>query len=107
MSTILSTIELQDRMHIGVCRVKLYLPESRSLKDKRRVIKSIITRLRNKFNIAIAEIEAQDMHQSAILAAVSVANEQKFVSQIIAKSVRFIEENTSVVLLDYETEFFF
>ena len=94
-------------MHIGVCRVKLYLPESRSLKDKRRVIKSIITRLRNKFNIAIAEIEAQDMHQSAILAAVSVANEQKFVSQIIAKSVRFIEDNTSVVLLDYETEFFF
>lgn len=94
-------------MHIGVCRVKLYLPESQSLKDKRRVIKSIITRLRNKFNIAIAEIEAQDMHQSAILAAVSVANEQKFVSQIITKSVRFIEENTSVVLLDYETEFFF
>ena len=94
-------------MHIGVCKVKLYLPESRSLKDKRRVIKSIITRIRNKFNIAIAEIEAQDMHQSAILAAVTVANEQKFVSQIISKSVRYIEENTSVVLLDYETEYFF
>lgn len=94
-------------MHIGVCKVKLYLPESRSLKDKRRVIKSMITRLRNKFNIAISEIEAQDMHQSAILAAVTVANEQKFVSQIISKSVRHIEENTSVVLLDYETEYFF
>ncbi len=94
-------------MHIGVCKVKLYLPESRSLKDKRRVIKSIITRLRNKFNIAVAEIEAQDMHQSAILASVTVANEQKFVSQIISKSVRYIEENTSVVLLDYETEYFY
>lgn len=94
-------------MHIGVCKVKLYLPESRSLKDKRRVIKSMITRLRNKFNIAISEIEAQDMHQSAILAAVTVANDQKFVSQIISKSVRYIEENTSVVLLDYETEYFF
>ena len=94
-------------MHIGVCKVKLYLPESRSLKDKRRVIKSIIARLRNKFNIAIAEIDAQNMHQSAILGAVSVANEQKFVNQIIAQSVRFIEENTSVVLLDYETEYFY
>ncbi len=94
-------------MHIGVCKVKLYLPESRSLKDKRRVIKSIITRLRNRFNLAIAEIEAQDMHQSAVLGAVSVANEEKFVSQILAKSVRFIEENTSVVLLDYETDYFF
>ncbi len=94
-------------MHIGVCKVRLYLPESRSLKDKRRVIKSIITRLRNRFNLAIAEIESQDMHQSAILGAVSVANEAKFVNQIISQCVKFIEENTSVVLLDYETEFFF
>lgn len=94
-------------MHIGVCKIKLYLPESQSLKDKRRVIKSIITRLRNRFNLSIAEIEAQDMHQSAVLGVVSVANETKFVNQIISQSVKFIEENTSVVLIDYETEFFF
>ncbi len=94
-------------MHIGVCKIKLYLPESQSLKDKRRVIKSLIARLKNRFNVAIAEIEAQDVHQSAVLGIVSVANEVKFLNQILAKSVKFIEENTSVVLVDYETDFFF
>lgn len=94
-------------MHIGICKIKLYLPESQSLKEKRRVIKSIIARLKNRFNVAIAEIEAQDMHQSAVLGAVTVANEVKFVDKILAQCVKFIEENSSVVLIDYETEFFF
>ncbi|MDE0317181.1 MAG: DUF503 domain-containing protein [Candidatus Poribacteria bacterium] len=94
-------------MHIGVCKIKLYLPESQSLKEKRRVIKSIIARLKNRFNVAIAEIEAQDIHQSAVLGAVTVANEVKFVDKILAQCVKFIEENSSVVLIDYETEFFF
>ncbi|MDE0087038.1 MAG: DUF503 domain-containing protein [Candidatus Poribacteria bacterium] len=94
-------------MHIGVCKIKLYLPESQSLKEKRRVIKSIIARLKNRFNVAIAEIEAQDVHQSAVLGAVTVANEVKFVDKILAQCVKFIEENSSVVLIDYETEFFF
>lgn len=94
-------------MHIGVCKIKLYLPESQSLKDKRRVIKSLIDRLKNRFNIAIAEVEAQDIHQSAVLGAVSVANEVKFVDKILAQTIKFIEQNTSVVLVDYETEYFF
>lgn len=94
-------------MHIGFCKIKLYLPESQSLKEKRRVIKSIIARLKNRFNVAIAEIEAQDVHQSAILGAVTVANEVKFVDKILAQCVKFIEENSSVVLIDYETEFFY
>ena len=94
-------------MHIGVCKIKLYLPESQSLKEKRRVIKSIIARLKNRFNVAIAEIEAQDIHQSAVLGAVTVANEVKFADKILAQCVKFIEENSSVVLIDYETEFFF
>ena len=94
-------------MHIGVCKIKLYLPECQSLKDKRRIIKSIIARLKNKFNIAIAEIEALDIHQTAIIGLVSVSNEVKFVNQILSQCVKFIEEDSSVILTDYETEFFF
>ncbi len=94
-------------MHIGVCKVKLYLPESQSLKEKRRIIKSLIARLKNRFNVAVAEIEALDLHQSAVIGAVSVANEVKFVNQILSQCVKFIEGNSSVVLVDYETEFFF
>lgn len=94
-------------MHIGVCKIKLYLPESQSLKEKRRIIKSLIARLKNRFNVAVAEVEALDLHQSAVIGAVSVANEAKFVNQILSQSVKFIEGNSSVVLVDYETEFFF
>lgn len=94
-------------MHIGVCKIKLYLPESQSLKDKRRLIKSLIDRLKKKFNLAVAELDALDMHQSAIIGAVSISNDVKFVNRILSQSVKFIEENSSVVLVDYETDFFF
>lgn len=94
-------------MHIGVCKIKLYLPESQSLKEKRRILKSLIARLKNRFNIAVAEIEALDMHQSAVIGAVSIANEVKFVNQVLSQSIKFIEGNSSIVLVDYETEFFF
>lgn len=94
-------------MHIGVCKIKLYLPESQSLKEKRRILKSLIERLKNKFNISIAEVDALDIHQSAVIGAVSVANEVKFVNQILSQCVEFIESNPSVVLIDYETDFFY
>ena len=94
-------------MHIGVCKIKLYLPECQSLKEKRSVVKSLIARLRNRFNIAIAEIEALDVHQSTVLGAVSVANDIKHVQRIVAQTVKFIEKNPSVVVVDYETEFFY
>ena len=94
-------------MHIGVCKIKLYLPECQSLKEKRSVVKSLIARLRNRFNIAIAEIEALDVHQSTVLGAVSVANDIKHVQRIVAQIVKFIEKNPSVVVVDYETEFFY
>ena len=57
--------------------------------------------------LQLPKFEAQDIHQSAVLGAVSVANEVKFVNQILSQCVKFIEENSSVVLVDYETEFFF
>lgn len=94
-------------MHIGVCKIKLYLPESQSLKDKRRIVKSLIDRLKKRFNLAVAELDALDMHQSAIIGAVSISNDVKFVNRILSQSVKFIEENSSVVLVDYETDFFF
>ncbi len=70
-------------MHIGVCKIKLYLPESQSLKDKRRVLKSLIARLKNRFNVAIAEVEAQDIHQSAVL----VVDSPRFYSIILLSMV--------------------
>lgn len=94
-------------MHIGVCKIRLRIPDSHSLKAKRRVVKSLIARLKNRFNIAIAEVEALDAHQVAILAAVSVSNDIVHLNKIISHVVTFIEANIDAELVDYETEFFF
>ena len=92
-------------MHIGICKFRLRIPGSRSLKTKRRVIKSLIERLKNRFNIAIAEVEALDAHQFAILAAVSVSNDVVHLNKIISHVINFVETNVDAELVDYETEF--
>ena len=94
-------------MHIGVCKIRLRIPDSQSLKAKRRVIKSLIAKLKNRFNIAIAEVEALDAHQFAVLAAVSVSNDRAHLNKLISHVVNFIETNVDADLIDYETEFFF
>ncbi len=94
-------------MHIGVCKIRLRIPDSHSLKAKRRVVKSLIARLKNRFNIAIAEVEALDAHQFAVLAAVSVSNDVGHLNKVISHVITFIETNIDAELVDYETEFFF
>ena len=94
-------------MHIGVCKIWLRIPQSHSLKTKRRVIKSLIARLKNRFNIAIAEVEALNTHEAAVLAAVSVSNDVAHLNKLISHVITFIEANVDAELVDYKTEFFF
>lgn len=94
-------------MHIGVCKIWLRIPESHSLKTKRRVVKSLIARLKNRFNIAVAEVEALNSHESAVLAAVSVSNDAAHLNKLISHVITFIEANVDAELVDYKTEFFF
>lgn len=94
-------------MHIGVCKIWLRIPQCRSLKAKRSVIKSLIARLKNRFNIAIAEVEALDTHETAVLAAVSVSNDAAHLNGLISHLITFIEANVDAELVNYKTEFFF
>jgi uncharacterized protein YlxP (DUF503 family) len=91
-------------MHIGVCTLHLRLSESHSLKEKRRAIKSIKDRIRNKFNVSIAEIDRLDDWQWAILGVACVSNDAKFTNSILSNIVDFIEETHLVELMDYEIE---
>ena len=94
-------------MHIGVCKIWLRIPQSRSLKAKRRVIKSLVARLKNRFNVAIAEVDALNAHETAVLAAVSVSNDAAHLNGLISHVVTFVEANVDAELVDYKTEFFF
>ncbi len=92
-------------MSLGVCKVKLRLPENQSLKGKRQVLKSIITRVRNNYNVAIAEVDDQDLWQLATLGIACVSNDARQVNQVLSKVVDFIGRSKfEIEILDYEIE---
>lgn len=92
-------------MVIGIGRVIIEFPEGLSLKEKRGPMRSIIRRVRTTFNAAIAEVEAQDAWQTAVLGIAVVSNEQRHANEMLSKIVAFIDENlTEGSLRDYETE---
>ena len=92
-------------MHVGVCRIRLRLAENHSLKGKRRVLISITTRVENKFNVSIAEIDDHDVWQVATLGISCVSNDKRHVNEVLSRVVNFVTETRfAAEILDYEIE---
>jgi len=92
-------------MIVGVCKIKLRIPENSSLKDKRRVIKSIIAQLTNRFNVAVAEVDDQQLWQIATLGVSSVSNDGRYAKEVLQKVINFITNaRFDIELLNYEIE---
>ena len=92
-------------MIIGACTIELYLPGNGSLKGKRRVLKSLINRLRREFNVSVAEVDCQDLWQTARLGVVCVSNGSDYVHGLLTKVVHWIEHNRlDVEIVDYQIE---
>ena len=87
-------------MHVGVCTINLCILESRSLKDKRRVIKSV----KDRFNVSIAEVGLQNAYQSAVIGVVSVPGDQHHLNKVLSHVVTFVEKMHLVELVDYKIE---
>lgn len=87
-------------MIVGLLTLELHLPESNSLKSKRFIIRSLKDKIKNKFNVSIAEVDANDLWQRSVLGAACVANGTKIVNQTL-NGVRTMVLNTpSVELID-------
>ena len=82
----------------------LYLPESGSLKSKRSILKSIRTRVRNKFNVSISELSDNDLWQKAVLGVAVVSNETRHANQVLSKVVDLVQTDARVELVDYSLE---
>lgn len=92
-------------MIIGICHLVLQIPEAHSLKDKRRVVKSITQRVQNRFNVSIAEVDSQESWQSAGIGLVAVSNSSRHVDEVLQTVIRFVEENLQEgFLADVHTE---
>ncbi|MFA7692938.1 MAG: DUF503 domain-containing protein [Candidatus Hydrogenedentes bacterium] len=91
-------------MTIGLLQMELLLPEARSLKDKRRLIKSLKDRLHNKFNCSVAETGGQDLWQRSSLAVCIVGGDSRHVNSQLNTVVTYVEMSAAVVLVDYRME---
>ena len=93
-------------MVVGVLRIRLGIFEALSLKDKRRVVKSLKDRLGARHNISIAEIDDLDRRQAATLGIALIANEPRFVESSLSKIVDEIRTFGRASLVDYEIELY-
>jgi len=91
-------------MVVGICTIELHLPESGSLKGKRQILKGIKDRIRNRFNVSLAEVENNDLWQRTTLGVAAVANQGKFVNQVLSQVIEHLHKESGVVVLDYSME---
>jgi uncharacterized protein YlxP (DUF503 family) len=92
-------------MTIGVLQLELRIGDAMSLKDKRRVIKSLKDRIAHGHNVSIAEVGALDEHRRSILGLAMVSNDTRYVQGALDKLVNFIRATPTVELLDYQIDF--
>jgi hypothetical protein len=94
----------ESALRVGVVTIELAIPESLSLKDKRRVLKSIKDRLRARFNASVAEVGHLESRQRATLAAAMVSNDGKYLHGGLDKMVDFVRAAGAASLLSYEKQ---
>jgi len=78
-------------MVVGVLKLTLYVSESGSLKDKRRVLRSLKDRLRNKFNVSVAEVDDHDLWQKATVAIALVTGDRRHADEVLQKILNTVE----------------
>ena len=91
-------------MTVGSCKIELRIPDSDSLKAKRRVVKSIKDRVQTRFNVGIAEVDRLDDWERATLGVVSVSNDSRLVDETLTKVVNWIEAHGEALIVDYEID---
>jgi uncharacterized protein YlxP (DUF503 family) len=93
-------------MTVGIARLTLFLPDSHSLKEKRMVLRRVKDRVRTKFNVAIAEVEDNDVWQRGVLGLALVGNERRFVESAVDEVIRFVRGHAEVVNAEKELQTF-
>ena len=93
-------------MHVAAARIALYLAESHSLKTKRGLLRSLTARVRQRFNVAIAQLDDGDRWQVAVVAVCSVSNDAGHAGEVLDQVLRFIETEVQgeAEVVDCQTE---
>lgn len=93
-------------MIIGLLTVKLHIPGSGSLKEKRMVIKGLKDRLRSRFNISVSEVDNHDKWQLADIAMANISTDKTRANSVLSMALNLIEECKDIYITDHHLEFF-
>lgn len=91
-------------MLVAIVQVELFLPESNSLKAKRSIIRSLIQKLRNKFNVSVAEVDGLDKWQRATIGIAAVSNETKVLEKVAQEVIKLLENEDRAEVIDSKIE---
>ena len=91
-------------MVIGVCHLDFRIPENQSLKGKRHVLRKMIDRVRNRFNVAISEVGDNDLWQRGQIGICTVGNDRRHINSSLDKVIDFIEKMNLVEMVQTEME---
>jgi len=93
-------------MFIGVCTIEMHIPNSGSLKDKRHSLRSLKDRIRNAFNVSVAEVDDNELWQKASLAVAALSNDKSHLNRTLDLVLNMVRAVPDVNLLDYHIEIF-
>ncbi|MCP4582979.1 MAG: DUF503 domain-containing protein [candidate division Zixibacteria bacterium] len=91
-------------MIIGVVRFGLHLPGAGSLKDKRRILLSLKDRIKNKFNVSVAELEDNELWQKSVIGVAVISNDKKHANAVLTKTTNLVESHPEIVVSEIQME---
>lgn len=91
-------------MIVGVLKITFSIDSAFSLKEKRHIIKSIIERLRSRFNASVAEVDFNDVWKNAVIGISCVSNEAAHADSMMSSILNFVENDGRALIVDYSTE---
>ncbi|MBA2848230.1 hypothetical protein HNQ76_000576 [Thermosulfuriphilus ammonigenes] len=92
-------------MVVGVAKVQLFIPENRSLKGKRQVVKSLLRQINGRFkNVSVAEVDDQDLWQRAQIGLTTVGSDQRFINSLLDRALDYIEAYGGVEVIETKIE---
>ena len=92
-------------MHIGICAIQLRMPETDTLKGKRRLLRSLVARVRSRFNVSIAEVDDNDRWRLLTLGVSCVSNDPRHANEVLSRVVAYVQDTRGdAELMDYSLE---
>jgi len=89
-------------MYVESAKIAFYVPQATSLKDKRQVCRSIIDKARQRFNVSVAEVDTQDIHQTLTIGIAVVSGDAAHAERSLDEIIRFLEERADAELTKIE-----